>query len=125
MPEDIIELFVDKIHERHGFNIRAMDMSEYPLTMDVFLITSADSTIQARAISDHLERNAKNAGIRLHHKEGYDEGSWILLDFVDLVVHIFLKEKREYYNLEVLWNDAPYKDFEDRIQETGEYFESP
>ena len=82
--------------------------------MDIFLIVTADNRIQSRAIADHLERSAREVGWRLHHKEGYDEGSWILLDFVDFVVHIFLPEVRAYYNLETLWSDAPSKKFEDR-----------
>jgi ribosome-associated protein len=51
--------------------------------------------------------------MRVDHVEGYDEGSWILLDFSDIVVHIFLGERREYYNLELLWNDAPSMEFTD------------
>lgn len=108
-----LESIVEAIHERHGFDVFAMDMSGFPLTMDVFLITSAENRIQGRAIADHVERSARAAGSRLHHREGYEEGSWILLDFVDLVVHIFLPETRSYYNLEMLWSDAPSMKFED------------
>ena len=109
----ILETIVESIHQRHGFDILAMDMSEFPLTMDVFLLTSAENRIQSRAIADNVERTARALGSRLHHREGYEEGSWILLDFVDLVVHIFLPKTRSYYNLEMLWSDAPSMRFED------------
>lgn len=99
-----------------------MDMSEFPLTMDVFVLATADTRIQARSIADHVERELRNRGWKLHHCEGYDEGSWILLDFVDLVVHLFLRETRAYYSLESLWSDAPFKDFEDRGTEAADEF---
>ena len=110
---DFLEAMVEAIHERHGYNVFAIDMSEFPLTMDVFLIASAENRIQTRAIADHMQRKAREMGWRLHHMEGYEEGSWILLDFIDLVVHIFLPDKRAYYSLETLWSDAPSKSFED------------
>lgn len=110
---DVLEVMVEAIRERHGSDVCAMDMSEFPLTMDVFLLASAENRIQGRAIADHIERKARDIGRRLHHREGYEEGSWILLDFVDLVIHIFLPETRSYYNLEMLWNDAPSLRFED------------
>jgi ribosome-associated protein len=113
LAEDIIEPIVEAIRARHGFRIKAMDMSEYPLTMQVFLLASAETRIQARAISDSAVDAARSLGVRLHHREGYEDGGWILLDFGDLVVHVFVPETREYYNLEMLWSDAPFKDFPD------------
>lgn len=116
-PDALVDM-VDAVHQRHGYDVVALDMTEFPLTMDIFLIASADNRIQCRAIADHLERTARDLGWRLHHREGYEEGSWILLDFVDFVVHIFLPDVRKYYNLEALWSDAPSKRFEDS-QEAG------
>lgn len=113
MAEDIIQPIVEAIRSRQGTRIRAMDMSEYPLTMQVFLITSAGTRTQARAVSDAVVDAARGLGVRLHHREGYEEGAWILLDFGDLVVHVFLPETRDYYNLEMLWSDAPFVDFPD------------
>lgn len=110
---DILEQIVEAIHQRHGYDVVALDMMDFPLTMDIFLIVSADNRIQSRAIADHLQRSARELGWRLHHREGYDEGSWILMDFVDFVVHIFLPETRKYYSLETLWSDAPVRKFQD------------
>jgi ribosome-associated protein len=111
--EDIIAPIVAAIHERHGFRVRAVDMSGFPLTMDMFLIASASSGTQARAIADRVEDVARSMGVRMHHREGFEEGSWILVDFGTLVVHIFQPESREYYNLEMLWSDADFEDFPD------------
>ena len=69
---DILEVMVEAIHEIHGFNVCAMDMTEFPLTMDVFLLTSAENRIQSRAIADHIERKARDLGRHLHHREGYE-----------------------------------------------------
>ncbi len=113
MSDSILDTLAEAMMERHGFKVVALDMSETPLTMEAFLIVSAENRIQARAISDHVERTARANSFRKHHIEGYDEGSWILIDFVDLVVHIFLPQTREYYNLEMLWNDVPRIQFDD------------
>lgn len=113
MSDSILDTLAEAMMERHGFKVVALDMSETPLTMEAFLIVSAENRIQARAISDHVERTARANAFRKHHIEGYDEGSWILIDFVDLVVHIFLPQTREYYNLETLWSDVPRIQFDD------------
>ena len=111
--KDVLEQIVEAVHQRHGYDVVALDMTEFPLTMDIFLIVSADNRIQTRAIADHVERTARSFGWHLHHKEGYEEGSWILLDFVDLVVHVFIPKVRNHFNIEELWSDAPSKEFED------------
>jgi ribosome-associated protein len=119
LVEDIIAPLVAAIHERHGFKVRAIDMSGFPLTMDMFLVASAASSTQARAIADRVDEVARSMGVRLHHREGYDEGTWILLDFGSLVVHVFIPESREYYDLEMLWSDADFEDFPDSSGEAA------
>ena len=113
LSEQSLETLVEAAHERLGFAVRALDMSEFPLLVDTFLIVSSDNRIQSRAIADNIRARAREEGMRVDHVEGYDEGSWILLDFSDIVVHIFLSERREYYNLELLWNDAPSVEYRD------------
>ncbi|MBN2586790.1 MAG: ribosome silencing factor [Candidatus Fermentibacteraceae bacterium] len=113
MSTDILDTLAEAIHQRHGSRVVALDMSRVPLTMEAFLIATAENRIQARAIADHVEETARMNGFVKHHIEGYEEGSWILLDLLDLVVHIFLPETREYYSLEMLWSDAPSIVYED------------
>ncbi len=124
MSADILRELADAIHERHGTGVVALDMSQVPLTMEAFLIATAENPIQARAIADHVEEKARSAGFVKHHVEGYEEGSWILLDFVDLVVHVFLSQSREYYNLEMLWSDVPRLEFPDTVEEETDEHES-
>ena len=116
MSRDILDIFVEAIRQRHGYRVVALDMSDVPLTMEAFLVATAENRIQARAVADNVMEIAGRNGFRKHHIEGYDEGSWILIDYIDLVVHIFLPRTREFYNLEMLWSDVPiieYNDMED------------
>lgn len=120
MTSDILDAFAEAIHERHGTGVVALDMSAQPLTMEAFLITTAENRIQARAIADIVQETARNTGFTRHHIEGYDEGSWILIDYVDLVVHIFLPDTRDYYDLEMLWSDVPSIRFDDDREQRDE-----
>ncbi|MEJ2054145.1 MAG: ribosome silencing factor [Calditrichaceae bacterium] len=69
-------------------------------------IVSGDSNTQIKAISDHIEESMRKKGVRLYQKEGYQTLKWVLLDYVDVVVHIFDKRTREFYGVERLWADA-------------------
>ncbi len=71
------------------------------------MICSGSSTTQISAIADEIEGRLRKIGIKNYHREGANGQYWILLDFGDLVIHIFNQEKREYYDLERLWGDAP------------------
>lgn len=80
---------------------------------DYFVIASGASTTQVRAIADHIARKLRDKGERLGHMEGEREALWILLDYSDVVVHVFLDETRRFYDLERLWADAPQGRFEE------------
>ena len=73
------------------------------MVTDSFIICSANSNTQVKAIADHIEKELEQAGIKMLHEEGYREGRWILMDFGTCIVHIFAEEEREFYNLERLW----------------------
>ncbi len=92
--------------EKKGKQIVVADLIDLGGVTDYFVIMSADSEPQIKAISDHIIRSLKKEKIQLYHKEGLQSMSWILLDYVDVVVHIFRSETREYYGLERLWGDA-------------------
>ena len=74
---------------------------------DYFLIASGGSERQVQAIADRIEENLRARGVRPVHVEGHAAGQWILLDYGDLIVHVFLDERRRFYGLERLWADAP------------------
>jgi ribosome-associated protein len=74
---------------------------------DAFVIVSGTQRRQTQAICDAIVERLADKGVHPGHVEGYDLGDWILIDFADLVVHVFTRETREFYNLEGLWGDAP------------------
>jgi ribosome-associated protein len=85
-----------------------LDVSKQLVITDHFLICSANSDRQVKTIADEIERLLREeCSIKPYRREGQTEARWILLDYVDFVVHVFQKEDREYYDLERLWSDAP------------------
>lgn len=106
------------IFNKKGFDVKILDLREVTTMADYFVICSADSDTQVKAIADEIDKNLKDEGIRTWHKEGYKGLNWVLLDYVDVVVHIFKKDVRTYYNLERLWGDAPSIAVEDPALES-------
>ena len=87
--------------------MRVLDVSEPLVITDYFVICSGSNERQVRAIAEEVERACRALGVRPLRREGEREARWILLDFVDFVVHVFLHAEREFYDLERLWRDAP------------------
>jgi ribosome-associated protein len=99
--------------ERKALGVVGMDLRGISTATNFFLIASGNSDVQVKAIADHLIDELKKVGERPAHVEGLQSGSWVLLDYIDFVVHIFHPQAREFYQLEVLWGDAPTRRFED------------
>jgi len=97
----------DLIFNKKGFDVKILDLRKLTTITDYFVVCSGDSDTQVKAIADEVDKEMRDEGIRPWHTEGYQALNWILIDFVDVVVHIFKKETREFYNLEKLWGDAP------------------
>lgn len=93
--------------EKKARDIVILDMEKLSPITDYFVIASGTNKIQIQAIAEEIEDNLQDLGIQPLRKEGYREGSWILLDYANIVVHVFLEEERKYYDLERLWRDAP------------------
>lgn len=94
--------------DKRATDIIAIDVAELLVVTDYFVIGTGNTNIQVRAIADEVEdRLREEAGIKPIGREGAAEGKWVLLDFGDLVVHVFQPEEREFYRLEKLWSDAP------------------
>lgn len=96
------------IDSKKGQNIDVLDIQKISSFADYFVIANGMSVRQVKAIADEIEEKMKQHGILLDHKEGYDNGRWILLDFIDVVVHLFIDEERSFYNIERVWRDASY-----------------
>ena len=95
--------------ERKAEDIVVMEMKEKSSIGDFFVVMSAPSSVRVKSIVDHLEEELEKHGLRALHKEGVAEGHWVLMDYGDIVVHVFYDETRKFYSLETLWGDAPRK----------------
>ena len=98
-----------------------LDVSQVLVITDHFVICSGNTDRQVRTIADEVERRLVEAvGRKPYRREGEREGRWVLLDYVDFVVHVFHKEDREYYDLERLWKDATRIEFSDDMESLDE-----
>jgi ribosome-associated protein len=93
--------------EKKAENVKVLDLTELSSFTDYFVVCSGMSDRQLQTISESVEEAMANAGKELLAIEGFGEGRWILMDFGDVIVHVFLDALREYYDLEKLWADAP------------------
>lgn len=89
-----------------------MDMRKASTFCDYFIIVSANTSRQIKAISDEVESKLKEEGINLWHREGEKDAKWVLLDYGDCLVHLFEPETRKFYDLEGLWGDMPQIKFD-------------
>ena len=101
--------------DKKALDIVIIKMKKMSSVCDYFVVASGTSTTHVRALSDNIIRELKLKGQSLWHIEGEREASWILLDFGDVVCHLFLEEARAFYNLEELWSEAPQERFEERL----------
>ncbi len=106
LADSIAQLALSKKAER----ILEIDVHELTSITDYFVICSADTDIQVKAICDAIRKGTDHKPYRL---EGYQHLNWVLLDYIDVVVHIFRTRERNYYNIENLWSDAPTKEITD------------
>ena len=110
----LVEKITQLIFEKKGSDVKVIELKTVSAVADYFILCSADSNTQVQAIADNIDKSLREKGIRLWHKEGTTALQWVLLDYVDVVVHVFQKDIRAFYNLEKLWGDAPIKTFEDK-----------
>ncbi len=99
--------------EKKAFDVLIMDLRKLTGVTDFFVLCSADSDTQIKAIVDHIVDEMEKRQQKVWHVEGYENLSWVLLDYVDVVVHVFHKNTRAFYNLENLWGDAKTEVIED------------
>lgn len=107
-PGMLADIIVQGMQERKALDIVKLNLSKVPNSItDYFVICHGTSRSQVEAIADSVAAEVKKAiGVNPWHKEGFENAEWILLDYFDVVVHIFQTEFREFYKLEKLWNDA-------------------
>ena len=92
--------------EKNALDIRIIDVRKITTLTDFFVICTSESEPQTRAITDHIHDRMKEDNMQDWHIEGYENLNWVLIDYVNIVVHIFSRESRAYYDLERLWADG-------------------
>ena len=98
---------------KKAHNVTIMDLRKVTDMADFFVVCSADSDVQVKAVADAVAAGTEELGLSPWHTEGVTQRQWVLLDYVDVVVHIFHKETRKYYAIEKLWGDAVIETVED------------
>ena len=99
---------------KKGFDVKILKVEEISSICDYFVIVSGEADVQVKAISNSIEDGLFEEGHKPFHREGAKEGHWILLDYLDVVVHIFHEPTRQFYALEKLWGDAPVEQLVDK-----------
>ena len=113
--KELADKIADIIFSKKGYDVKILDLRSLTTIADYFIICSADSDIQVKSISDEIDKNLRDEGIKNWHKEGLKGLTWVLMDYVDVVVHVFKKDVRQFYNLEKLWGDAPLVELVDPL----------
>ncbi len=98
---------------KKGFDVRILKLKNISSVCDYFVIASGEADIHVKAIARAVYDGLADAGHKPFHREGMNDGNWVLLDYIDVVVHIMLEPTRQFYALEKLWGDAPSEELSD------------
>lgn len=106
ISKSMTKLALTALEDKKAEDIRVIDISEVSVIADYFIIASGTNRSQLQALADNVQESLGRAGYTLKQIEGYNTANWILMDFNDIIVHIFDKENRLFYNLERIWRDG-------------------
>ena len=115
-PFEAAKLAVQALDDKQASDIRLLQTTDLTVLADYFLICTATSTPHVRTLYDEVDKVLSEAGLPPVRREGYRNSNWLLLDFGCLIVHIFQKDTREFYNLERLWSDAQELDIAEIVE---------
>jgi len=104
--KEMTKLAIKALEDRKGLDIRVIDISEVSTLGDYFIIASGTNRNQIQAMTDNVDQTLGKAGVPAKNIEGYDSAKWVLMDFGDIIVHIFDSENRLFYDLERIWKDG-------------------
>lgn len=108
------KIAIDVIIDKKGFDVQLLDVAEITSIAEKFIICQAKNRSQSQSIADEIQIKLKDAGASHPERvEGYQGGGWILLDYSDLIIHVFLPDEQEYYKLPRLWKDAKFTKFDE------------
>lgn len=115
--EDLKTVIIEALLEKKAKDIVILDVHELTTLTDLFIVCHGTSETQIRALAGNVvDEVKKNLGEQVWQKEGMESRKWIILDYVNIVVHIFSKEKRDYYGIEKMWNDAVITEIEESTE---------
>jgi ribosome-associated protein len=103
---ELARLAVDALNDKKAHDIRIIDIKNQSSMCDYFVIADGDNKNQVQAMCSSVEEFMRRAGCEMKNREGYSNGGWILLDYYDIIVHIFSSESRSFYDLEHIWRDG-------------------
>lgn len=104
--EQIEKAILDGINEKNGHHTQKVDLENISILADSFIITSAPNERQVKAILNEIEDKTAQLGVNPKRVDGKNNGRWVVLDYGDIIVHIFHEDDREFYNIEKLWNEG-------------------
>jgi len=116
-PAEAARLVIEALEDKKAEDIRIIDISEVSVIADYFIIAGGSNRNQIQALCDNVEEKLGKAGRFVRQIEGYDTANWILMDFGDVIVHIFDKENRLLYDLERIWRDGRQMSVQELQQE--------
>lgn len=105
-PQAVVNIAVSAAEDKKAYDIIVLDISKVSIIADYFVLCSGRSSTQVQAIVDNVQEKLQKEGVNTLRREGFREGRWVLLDYGDVVVHVFQDAERQFYNLERLWGDA-------------------
>ena len=113
--EEVAKKIVQVLDSKKASKVTLLKITDATIIADYFILATGNSNTQVRALSGEVEFQMKELGIEADHMEGFESGTWILMDFHDVIVHIFQPETRNFYDLERLWKDAQPVDISELV----------
>jgi len=104
--QEILKIAVKTLDDKKGHDLKVIKIADVSAIANYFVIATGTSSTQVKTLADEVEVKLKEAGTTPTRTEGYRGADWIVLDYIDVVIHIFYKETREFYDLERLWQDG-------------------
>lgn len=115
-PKELALTLAKLLDDKKGKDIAVLETAHLTTLADYFVLCTATSSTQVKALSDYCQKELKDQGEVPHHVEGHRGGTWVLLDYSSVVAHIFLEETRDFYDLERLWHDATPVDLSETLK---------
>ncbi len=104
--KEAVKMIVNAIEDKKGEEVRVIDISKVSVIGDFFIIASGNNRSQIQAIADDISEKLGRAGLEQKNIEGYQNANWVLIDFGDIIVHLFDQENRSFYDLDRIWRDG-------------------